>query len=107
MSDQTNIYLQRTKTVLKFVWRHFLTIPVVSLLALGIIAGNENIICLMGFFTFVAIGLDHGKCNRSTCGAPRRDSSFDEYRFTTTRIETWNPHQAGTPEYIREQGRGY
>ena len=104
MSDQTNIYWQRTKTVLRFVWRHFLTIPVVSLLVLGIIKGNENIICLMGFFTFVAIGLDHGKCNRSTGGAPTRDSSFDDYRSTTT-IESWSPYQPGNTAYYVNKSR--
>ena len=101
MDKQTNIYWQRTKTVLKFVLRHFLTIPVVSLLALGIIKGNENIICLMGFFTFVAIGLDHGKCNRSSWGAQRRDSSFDDRPLTTQ--QWWNSSMMGTPAYHIDQ----
>ena len=106
MDKQTNIYWQRTKTVLKFVLRHFLTIPVVSLLALGIIKGNENIICLMGFFTFVAIGLDHGKCNRSSCSAQRRDSSFDDHAPLHIR-EPLNPSAVGSAAYYLNQSREY
>lgn len=107
-NEAISIYSPQVKATLKFIWRYLLSVIVVLFAAYVFI--NERFINIENFVTLFtsAFIIDWVKVKFKMTANPdyKPYGRFDEHRSTNT-IASWNPHQAGTPEYIREQGRGY
>lgn len=94
-----------SKMVLKFLWRHLLTVASVLVLVAGIHTGNEGLILGTAFWMFFALAIDSAKCNRDFWRTPRERSNFDQYNYSN---EQWNPHRIGTTAYFIDQaGKRY
>lgn len=95
---QENIIWKRTKTVLKFWWRHFLVIPIIPILMIAIFKMDITAI----FACFLAMGFfnvfDNLKCNYKKMTSTDTRPRFDEYKGLHHQ-QQWNSCLMGTLAY--------